>query len=496
MFSTIKSKFIVFTVLFIILSAGIPTYFLLTQFKKNFQQRSEVMLRTTLRVVNEAIIQEMNLKEKPKDVQRIIDHIAENESIKHIRVLDDNGRIKYSTIAGESGKNIAKFDPHHLPAMKELNTDFNRIDKRSVFSTTIPLFNEKKCQSCHTQQDVIAFLDVDVKLTSAERAFYTGSLHIVILSLLVVIVLVVGFYFLFNHFINKPLRGFMLALDSIDSGNLDTQLPAKKQDEFGIIEGHFNRMVQNLKESRAKIDEMHFDQLQRADKLVTLGELAAEMAHEINNPAGIIMSRIEYLLLESEDNNNLANYNEDYEVILQQVNKVSNITGSILKYSKKLPKNIQTINLGELVANSIHILDSRIQKHNIQVRQDYSCNKSCDRARVLGDPQQIEQIIINILNNAIDSISNSGIIEIGIKCTKEGFIQLSIIDNGTGMSENVRSQIFSPFFTTKSAERGTGLGLYIVKKICDNHQAEIMCFSEEKKGTSFLITFLGMRQKQ
>ncbi len=495
MFKTIKSKFIFVTVVFIILSVSIPTFFLLTQFKKNFHQRSETMLKATLYVVNNGILNEMKLPGEHKNIQHVIDNIAELKSISHIRILDNNGIIKYSTIVNERDKKLADLDSHHFDETGSYNTTINFIDKHKVYSSIQPIKNETFCQSCHKEGNTIAYLDVDIHLTPAERAFYTGSMHIILLSLVVIIILTFGFYILFNSFINKPLTRFMRALDSVNSGKLDIFLPAEKEDEFGKIEGHFNRMVKHLRESMEQIDEMHFEQLQRADKMVTLGELAAEMSHEINNPAGIIMSRIDYLLLEAEDNKFLKNYFEDFKVLQQQIEKVSTITGNILKYSKKLPRNVHAINLGQLVENSLRILEPQIQKHNITIKREYTCESTCDKSRILGDPQQIEQILINIINNAIDSIRKSGEILIGIKCLSEGDIQLTLSDNGIGMSEEIRSQIFSPFFTTKSPEKGTGLGLYIVKKICDSHNAEIFCFSEESIGTTFIITFIGERDK-
>lgn len=495
MFKTIKSKFIFVTVVFIILTAGIPTFFLLTKFKENFHQRSETMITTTLDVVNNGILNEMMVLHRDMDIQRIIDHISKTKSISHIRIFDKNGTIKYSTIADERGENLSKLDPHHLKDINSNDMAISIINKGKVYSATQKISNDKICQSCHKQGNVIAYLDVDIYLTPAERAFYTGSVHTILLSLVVIFVLTFGFYILFNRFINKPLIRFMDALDSVDSGELDILLPAKKEDELGKIEGHFNRMVRHLKESREKIDEMHFEQLQRADKMVTLGELAAEMAHEINNPAGIIMSRTDYLLLEAEDNRFLENYFEDFDVIQKQIEKVSTITSNILKYSKKLPKNIQAINLGRLVENSLRILEPRIRKHNIVIKRVYACESTCEKPRVLGDPQQIEQIIINLVNNAIDSIRKKGEIVVGVKCLKEGAVQLTLSDDGTGMTEEIRSQIFSPFFTTKPPEKGTGLGLYIVKKICDNHNAQISCFSEESKGTTFIISFYGKRNK-
>ena len=278
-------------------------------------------------------------------------------------------------------------------------------------------------------------------------------------------------------------------MDRVKSGDLSTRLPAKKDDEFGIIEGHFNHMISHLSASQEKIDALHFEQLQRADKMVTLGELAAEMAHEINNPAGIIMSRTDYLLLETDEKQDIGYYKDDLEVILNQTEKISRITGSILKYSRKLPKDFKEINILKVVDESAGILRPRFEKKNITLNKSYKCEYNCPKANIFGDFQQMEQVFTNLFNNALDAMQEGGKLHVDIRCLSVSKVQVKITDTGIGMSDEVKSQILSPFYTTKSAEKGTGLGLYIAKNICNNHNAEIICESAINIGTTFTILF-------
>lgn len=492
MFKSIKSKFIVITILFIVLSIGIPTFFLIWQFQANFSERSEILVETTIGVIQNCIQQSM--MEQDKHVQQIVDRFGKYGNIEAVRIIGVDGVINFSSDSSENQKNINNI-PNHRSNLLLIN---ERVVKNyfgsKIYSVTEPIRNEKTCQKCHTQDNVIAYLDIDAQFTDAELKFYTGSKHFIYLSMVLVIVLFAGFYFFFSYFIGNPLKKVINALDDVEHGNFEAIVDVKGDSEFDKVGAQFNSMVGQLKRSQSEIDMMHFEQLQRADKMVTLGELAAEMAHEINNPAGIIMSRADYLLLESEENKFSSKYSGDYEVILGQVNKISKITSSFLKYSKKLPKNVESINLGSLIENSLKILGPRLNKNNILIKQEYNCDSTCDKPRIQGDPQQIEQVVINLLNNAIDSIKVKGEILINIKCLKDGAKQLTVKDTGSGMPEEVRSQIFSPFYTTKSGEKGTGLGLYIVKKICDSHNAELFCSSVESEGTTFIITFLGERK--
>ena len=490
MLKTIKSKFVTVTVLFILLSVGIPTTFLIYQFRENFKERSYIMVDTTIDVILNCINHSM-LREEKK-IQQIVEQYSENEYIKHIRIFDKNGIITYSNDSADINKSVQAASPNHLLPADITSREINILHEDNVYFAIQPILNLPDCQRCHTEDNVIAYLDIDTNLSIAEIRFYTGSAHMIYLAIAIIIVLFAGFISFFNVFINKPVKKVISALDEVDRGNLNTKISYKSEDEFGTLARHFNQMAVHIRESREQIESLHFEQLKRADKLVTLGELAAEMAHEINNPAAVIMSRADYLQMEAEDNSHLKMYNEDLDVILNQTSIISKITGNILKYGKKISKNFQKVNLIQVIQETLNILEPRFIKKHINVTQDIQC-KDCN---IFGDSSQCEQILTNILNNAVDAIGSEGNINIVLRPGEGNCGLLEIKDDGPGMDEDTRKQVFSPFFTTKTAEKGTGLGLYIVKNICQNHSAEISCESKIDFGTTFTIRFKKMSDEE
>ena len=298
MFQTIKAKFILLSLLVIVLSVGIPFGFLLNQVSENFNERSEVMIETAIDLLIDGLNNSMMIGDE-KNIQNIVEKISKNKSIDHIRIFNQDGMVKYASDSTEIGKIINLIEPGHI---KKNISDISKreiyLDKESnVFKAVQPIMIEERCQLCHSNNKIVSYLDVDTDFTKAEINFYTGSFHMLFLGVLLIFLLAIGFYFLFNKFINRPLNNFILALDNVERGNLEVRLPSSGKDEFSILHYHYNRMVNELKYSREKIDEMHFDQLQRADKMVTLGELTASMAHDINNHSAIIMSRADYLAL-------------------------------------------------------------------------------------------------------------------------------------------------------------------------------------------------------
>jgi len=277
---------------------------------------------------------------------------------------------------------------------------------------------------------------------------------------------------------------FIKSLNQVEEGHLETRLPPDRKDEFGVLNRHFNNMVSEIQTSRQKIEQLHFEKLRHLTKLVTVGELTAQMAHEINNYIAIIFSRTDYLLLESINFEGLKKFKPDLDVIQNQISKVSKITGNILRHSKKLSTEFKEIDLVSAINQSIQILEPILPKKRIELKKNFYV----DSAVINGDAQQIEEIIINLVNNSVDAIQSDGLIEITLS-GKNNKYELEISDNGCGINHTDFNNIFSPFFTTKGDDKGTGLGLYIVKNICKNHKADISVESRENKGTKFLIIF-------
>ncbi|MGA8266055.1 MAG: ATP-binding protein [Ignavibacteriaceae bacterium] len=486
MFRTIRSKFIFLSIAIIVAGVVIGNLLIITQLKENFHKQTSLMLETTLDIFRQGLNNEMMMN-KDKNIQHILDELSKNDHIDHIRIIDPSGLIRFASTRKERDKYISDISPNHI--------DIKNIKKRTItvspdnyiYSASEPILNAQQCRTCHGTKNVIAYLDVDTNLRDAENKFYEGTLTIILITAIIITLLTFSFYGLFNQLINKPLSKFINALNKVKEGALDIVLPQKRKDEFALLNSHFNNMVNKLNESKTKIEELHAEQLQRADRLVTLGELTAEMAHDINNHTAIIMSRADYLNLETTTDKMISDYSEDLNTILYQSNQVSKITGTILRHSKKYPKLNQKIDLVSTVIDCLNILNPLIVKNKIIVTKKFPDNNII----ILGDQLDIEQAIMNLLTNAFDAIENDGRIDIVVDKNSDGKIVLSINDNGSGIEASVLDQIFQPFFTTKSIERGTGLGLYIVKKICDNHSAEITCKSEPGIGTTFTIQFKG-----
>ncbi len=214
------------------------------------------------------------------------------------------------------------------------------------------------------------------------------------------------------------------------------------------------------------------------------------VAHEINTPAGIIAAHTDALKLENYMDKNI---DEELNIIRRQIRRISDYTKTLLTYSQRIPYNPEMLDINELINECIYLVGHRIRANKISVIKRLNYNLP----RITADKRQMEQVIINIINNAIDVLNNNGeIILSTLKKTHKGKllsydsvkeIHIKIDDNGPGIKKEYVEKIFNPFFSTKLNLNGTGLGLSISKSIIQKHKGKIEVSSKEGKGTSFTI---------
>jgi signal transduction histidine kinase len=232
------------------------------------------------------------------------------------------------------------------------------------------------------------------------------------------------------------------------------------------------------------------EQLSHASKLASIGELVDTVAHEINTPTGIIAAHADALLLQPDQKNFCA---DEMLVIKKQTRRIHDYTKSLLGYSKRISLNPQPTCIKEIIEECVYMLGHRFRARQISVKQKYSPSIP----KILIDRGQIEQVFINILNNAVDAIESPGLITIEVlkvggdydperEFSGDG-ISIQIKDNGSGIKSANIDNIFHPFFSTKPPSKGTGLGLYISKSIVQRYHGSIKVSSDGETGTVFEI---------
>jgi PAS domain S-box-containing protein len=220
-------------------------------------------------------------------------------------------------------------------------------------------------------------------------------------------------------------------------------------------------------------------QVERKEKLSAMGELAAGVAHEIRNPLNSINIITQRIQKEFEPKEDIEDYTNLLSIVRSEVHRVNNIIKQFLEYARPPKLQIGNFSINEIMDESISIIESEAILKHIDINKDYNENIFIDI-----DKEKIKQVFINLLRNSIDAIDTNGIIICSIKL-KSQEIELSVTDNGSGISDDLKFKIFNLYFTTKQS--GTGLGLSIVHQIISEHNGSIEVESKPETGTKFKI---------
>lgn len=256
-----------------------------------------------------------------------------------------------------------------------------------------------------------------------------------------------------------------------DKKFLEEEIPLLNK--IGIETSNFIERFEQKQTEKLLVEKMKHN-----DRLHVLGELTAGIAHELNTPLGNILGYAE--LLKKSEVQPLKKV--DLQKIIISAKNAREIVKKLMYFSCDMPQQYNLIDLNEHISENISLLDNQILKKNIQL----ILNLDSTLPKLKIDALQFTQVLFNLVLNAIHSMDNNGKLTIST-AVKIDFIELSIKDNGKGIPEEIKDKIFQPFFTTKSEELGTGLGLSVVHGIIKSHKGKIDFVSNNGEGTEFFI---------
>jgi signal transduction histidine kinase len=277
------------------------------------------------------------------------------------------------------------------------------------------------------------------------QAIRVKVVQVVVATLLLAVVVVI----VLSYNLLRPVRRLVAATERIASGDLSQEIAIKSGDELGALTRSFNRMVRNLKEIQSE--------LVRSEKLISLGRLSAGVAHEIRNPLNAMKGAIVYLQRRKSHDTLIQEYTQ---LILEEIDRLNQFVTEFLYFARQ---------------------SSPVVKH---------LDPSLPSLMI--DPNQMEQVIVNLFINACDAMAEGGVLELSTEIKRDGqgadssFRALvKVEDDGAGIPHEHLQNIFDPFFSTK--ETGTGLGLPISLGIVESHGGKLKVMSQESKGTKVII---------
>jgi two-component system NtrC family sensor kinase len=430
------------------------------------------------------------LENRRESLKRQLETIGRQPGIKGVRLFNKEGTIVLSSDPKEVGRSVDKraeacYACHaensplaHLEVRERART-FTTADDHHVLGIIAPIENAKSCSTalCHEhdpQKKVLGVLDVTMSLDEVDQELATSQLRMLLFAAAALVASSVVLFLLNRRLIIRPVEDLVAATRRVAEGDLVTRVPATAAHELGDLGRSFNDMTARLTETQR--------QLTQADKLASVGQLAAGVAHEINNPLTGVLTYASFLLKRADDKPEMK---EDLEVIVRETKRCREIVKGMLDFARKTPPKRLETSLNTIVERAVAIVTAQLALKRVTIDLDLAEGLPTLSA----DENQIQQVLVNLLLNAADSMGERGGGKVRVTTRRTAgkeTLEALVEDEGAGISQENLKHLFEPFFSTKGA-RGTGLGLAVSWGILESHGGSIDVQSELGRGTCFTV---------
>src|SRR5215472_15853817 len=284
--------------------------------------------------------------------------------------------------------------------------------------------------------------------------------------------------FVLTYLVQRPMVELQEKMAQVGDGDLTAAVSfARRNDEIGDLGRNFNRMVTQLRESREEIERLHQTQMSRAEHFATLGEMATGLAHEIRNPLAGIAGVIEII---GRDLPTTSPAREVVKDVRQEIARINHIVTDLLQTARPHPPQVRKSDLNVTVEHAVMLGRQQALAQGVEI----SLHKDPSLPEIEHDSDQIHQVLLNLLLNALQAIDRHGKVDVTISRRDANAI-IEVTDNRRGIPAENLPNIFRPFYTTKG--EGTGLGLSLARRIVEDHHGHINVTSTVGKGTTFAV---------
>src|SRR5579862_7806425 len=465
------------------------------------------------------------LDDDRKAAYEIMRVIADKQGVDRIRMYNREGRLVFSTDGREplttaNASSEVCASCHSKEALHNRPTEDARVryatspDGVKTINMVAPIYNEPSCSnaSCHAHRastKVLGVVDVALRLDPVKKQTRDITLQTIIWTVFEVGI-GAAFVILFTkRFVATPIRQLIAGTKSVSEMELDRPIAiVRRSQELDELVDSFNKMRERLKLAVAELNDMQQTleskvdertqqlkaaqrKLVQSDRLATLGQLAASVAHEINNPVSGVLN-LSMLLERLMASGNYppgreAEFRKYLGLISTETARVGRIVSDLLAFSRRSKPQRAPADLNKLVRTTIGLADHKLRLISAEVILDLQDNLPLIEC----DSSQIQQVILNLVLNGAQAMQPQGGGKLTIRTrliSQENTVELSVEDTGEGIAPENISKIFDPFFTTKAEGKGVGLGLAVLYGIVKAHDGEVEVTSQRNVGTTFAVT--------
>jgi len=489
------------------------------------QQRhsEEMVLRSADRISD--LIQRSTryqmLRNDREALYQVMTTIGSEPGIRRIRIFNQEGRISFSTDPAEINQLVDKRAEacYGCHAQAAPLTRLDRPDRARIFTepggdrllgVIRPIENEPACANaaCHAhppERRILGVIDADLSLAPVDAQLAENQRQLLgFTGLTVVLVSLVSVVFVWAV-VHRPVRELIGGTQEMAQGNLGHRLEVHSGDELGELAAAFNKMAADLDRANQELTDwartleervarktgelrQAEDHLLASEKMAALGKLAATVAHEVNNPLSGILTytrlTLKQLEAEAPEPARRAEMISQLRIIERESRRCGEIMRNLLTFARQAPPQREPNQVNELAERALALVRHQVELQGIEL----VTRLAPDLPPVSCDANQIQQVALTLLVNAVEATPRGGRLEVSTEAdAEEKTVRLRVRDTGAGIAPDVLPHIFEPFFTTKEDQHRTGLGLAVARSIAEQHGATLEARSRPGEGTEFIL---------
>ncbi len=480
MFKSLISRVILLNVLLLTLGVGTFTLFHLYREQDHLFEVTRMNANLLLDTIEKSIFNSMRLGNSA-EVQAIIEEVGSSNNLERVRIFGPTGVILKSDQPAEIGQLVDK-ESFNLFVQQQDEGVFDRTAGPQVLSLVRPIVADERCFRCHgPERKVIGVLSLNFSLSDMYHQLRATSEQFILSTLVILGLLTVGVALIMIRLLRQPLRQLTRNMKRVEGGDLSVRMTVKRDDEVGQLTHGFNSMVGTLDQTQRELKQLHYRQMARADRLASVGEMAAGLAHEIKNPLAGISGAIDVL---ADDYPQADPRREVMGQVQEQILRLNKTVNDLLFFGKPGQPEFAYADINSLIKHTLLFVTQHPEAKKVNQIEELTRNLP----PVWIDQKQIQQVLLNVIINALQAMSEGGVLTVVtdlVTREEQEWIRVEVSDTGPGISIKEMEKIFAPFYTTKT--QGTGLGLPICRQLMESNGGSLRVDSELGQGSCFTL---------
>jgi signal transduction histidine kinase len=489
----LTTRLVILVILALMVITGAYDYIRLVRERERLveeTQRDERIFAETLAL---AVSRNVRWGRTTAELKELLDDILVRPGLEAVTIYNPGGQVVAETVAPQALPPTADAILREAVATKKAASVRATLESGQVL---------RHIQPFRWPGGRTGAIEVRQSLAGMEREFRRAVREKVLSRLVILALFILSLVSLTRWSIARPIRALIAGARAVGRGDLTQRIEVHRRDEIGLLAEEFNRMATNLQaahdernreaEERVRLER----EVQQGQKLAAVGLLAAKVAHEIGTPLNIISGRAEVL-----DGGGAPDHpgSPHLEVILKQTERIKEIIRALLDYTRPRQPSLRQEAIGPIVGRVADLLLVQCRHRGVRIE----LNLPLGLPRLLADPDQLQQVFLNLLLNALDASPSGERVQVAtgpdpmLSCEgRAGIIRgqveqpclaIHVLDAGKGLTAEQLDHVFEPFFSTKGHGLGTGLGLPIVEEIVRGHRGEIEMLSIPGQGTEVIV---------